>query len=110
MPGEQIVVGNGAAQLLGAAVHALMEPGDELVTPWPSYPLYPLLARRARGSAVPVPGWGPEAILRAVNERTRVVTLCNPNDPTGDFLDAGALEELLGALPERVVVLLDEAL
>ena len=67
MPAEQVVVGNGAAQLLGAAIHALMEPGDELVTPWPSYPLYPLMARRARGHAVPVPGWGVDAILRAVN-------------------------------------------
>ena len=45
---DQIVVGNGAAQLLAAAAQALIEPGDELVTPWPSYPLYPLMARRAR--------------------------------------------------------------
>src|SRR4051794_16084160 len=110
MPAEQVVVGNGAAQLLGAAVHALMEPGDELVTPWPSYPLYPLLARRARGSAVPVPGWGVEAILRAVNDRTRVVALCNPNDPTGEFMDTGAIDALMAELPEKVVVLLDEAL
>src|SRR5206468_3660147 len=49
---EQVVVGNGAAQLLAATAHALMEPGDELVTPWPSYPLYPVMARRARGRAV----------------------------------------------------------
>jgi len=110
MPAEQVVVGNGAAQLLGAAVHALMEPGDELVTPWPSYPLYPLLARRARGSAVPVPGFGAEAILRAINDRTRVVTVCNPHDPTGAFLDGAEVEALLEQLPERVVVLLDEAL
>ena len=112
-PAEQVVVGNGAAQLLGAAIHALMEPGDELVTPWPSYPLYPLLARRARGHAVPVPtGSRPpvEAILRAINDRTRVVALCNPNDPTGELMDTDALDALLDALPERVVVLLDEAL
>jgi histidinol-phosphate aminotransferase len=108
--GEQIVVGNGAAQLLSAAAQALMEPGDELVTPWPSYPLYPLMARRARGGAVPVAGFGVEPVLRAINERTRVVAVCNPNDPTGDLLGTGELDELLAALPERVVVLLDEAL
>ena len=107
---DQVVVGNGAAQLLGAAAQALMEPGDELVTPWPSYPLYPLMARRARGSAVPVAGFGAEPILRAINERTRVVALCNPNDPTGELLPTRELEALLGELPERVVVLLDEAL
>lgn len=110
VPDDRIVVGNGAAQLMGAAAQALLEPGDELITPWPSYPYFPVMARRARGAAVPVPGWGPEAILRAVTERTRVVALANPNDPTGERLDEAALRALLQALPERIVVLLDEAL
>jgi histidinol-phosphate aminotransferase len=57
-----------------------------------------------------VPGWGADAVLRAVNDRTRLVVLCNPNDPTGELLRAGELEELLTALPERVVTLVDEAL
>jgi histidinol-phosphate aminotransferase len=108
--GEQVVVGNGAAQLLSAATQALMEPGDELVTPWPSYPLYPIMARRARAGAVPVPGFGTEPVLRAINDRTRIVALCNPNDPTGELLSTAELDALLDALPERVVVLLDEAL
>src|SRR3954464_297751 len=106
----RLAVGDGAAQLLSAAAQALLEPGDELITPWPSYPLYPLMARRARGAAVPVTGFGTEPILRAINERTRVVALCNPNDPTGELLPTRELDALLGELPERVVVLLDEAL
>src|SRR3954453_3513100 len=52
---SRAVVGNGAAELLAAAAHALLEAGDELVTPWPSYPLYPVMARRAGAAAVPVP-------------------------------------------------------
>jgi histidinol-phosphate aminotransferase len=107
---ERIVVGDGASQLLASATQALMEPGDELITPWPSYPLYPVLARRARGAAVPVHGFGVDPVLAAVNERTRIVALCNPNDPTGELLEAGEVRRLLEALPERVVVLLDEAL
>ena len=107
---ERVVVGGGIAQLMGAAAQALLEPEDELVTPWPSYPLYPVIARRSRGHAVPVPGFGPEAVLRAVNDRTRLVALCNPNDPTGELVAAGDLAALLDELPERVVVLLDEAL
>jgi histidinol-phosphate aminotransferase len=107
---EQVVVGNGAAQLLASAAAALLEPGDELITPWPSYPLYPIMARRSHGRAVPVPGWGVEPLLRAVNDRTRVVVVCNPNDPTGEFLRAEQLEDLLRSLPERVVVFVDEAL
>jgi histidinol-phosphate aminotransferase len=107
---ERLVVGDGAAQLLGAAAQALLEPLDELVTPWPSYGLYPIIARRARGHAVPVDGFGAQTVLRAVNERTRLVALCNPNDPTGELLAVDELRSLLAALPERVVVLLDEAL
>jgi len=110
VPERRVVVGNGAAQLLTAAAGALLEPGDELVTAWPSYPLFPLLASRTGARAVPAPGFGVETVLRAVGERTRVVALANPNDPTGEWLDEGRLAELLEALPERVVVLLDEAL
>ena len=110
VPEERLVVGDGAAQLLGAAAQALLEPLDELVTPWPSYGLYPAIAHRARGHAVPVPGFGAQAVLRAVNERTRLVALCNPNDPTGELVAVDELRSLLEALPERVVVLLDEAL
>jgi histidinol-phosphate aminotransferase len=107
---ERIAVGDGASQLLASAAQALMEPGDELVTPWPSYPLYPIMARRARGTFVPVHGFTVDAVLAAVNERTRLVVLCNPNDPTGELLPVAELRRLLEALPERVVVLLDEAL
>ena len=92
------------------AAQSLISPGDELITPWPSYPLYPVMARRAHGKAVPVPGFCVDEILAAVTERTRVVAICNPNDPTGELLPVAELRRLLDALPERVVVLLDEAL
>ena len=78
---ERIVLGNGAAELLQAAALVLMGEGDELLTPWPSYPLYPLMAARAGGRPAPVASV--EGLPDAVNERTRLVVLCNPNDPTG---------------------------
>jgi histidinol-phosphate aminotransferase len=106
----RVVVGDGAAALMSEAAGALLEPGDELITPWPSYPLYPVMTRQARASAVPVSGFSVEAILAAVTDRTRLVALCNPNDPTGELLSIASLTRLLEALPERVVVLLDEAL
>ena len=73
------------------------------------YSLFPLMARRAGVKAVPVAG-GTDAILAAVNERTRAVAIASPNDPTGHLMTAGELTGLLDALPERVAVLLDEAL
>jgi histidinol-phosphate aminotransferase len=106
----RLVVGDGVAQLISEAAAALLEPDDELITPWPSYALYPVVARHARGVAVPVAGFSVDAILSAVNDRTRLVALCNPNDPTGELLGVDELARLLEALPERTVVLLDEAL
>lgn len=111
---EQIVVGNGAAELLQAAALVLLGEGDDLVTPWPSYPLYPLMATRASGRPVPV-DTGPsgaelDALREAVTERTRVVVLCNPNDPTGTYLPADAVASLASDLPEHVHLLVDEAL
>jgi histidinol-phosphate aminotransferase len=105
----RLIVGNGAAELLSAATRALIEPGQELLTSWPSYPLFPIMARRAHGRAVPVSG-GIDALLEAVSESTRVVALASPNDPTGELLATDELERLLAALPERVGVLLDESL
>ncbi|TMK97308.1 MAG: aminotransferase class I/II-fold pyridoxal phosphate-dependent enzyme [Actinobacteria bacterium] len=111
VPEERVVVGDGAAQLLSSAAYTLMDDHhDELVTPWPSYGLYPVMAHRARAHAVPVPGYGVDAVLSAVNDQTRLVALCSPNDPTGELVSAAELRRLLQALPERVVVLLDEAL
>jgi len=110
---EQVALGNGAAELLQSAAFALLGPGDELLTPWPSYPLYPLMAQRAGARPVAVDLAGgrvdPDALLAAVTERTRAVVVCNPNDPTGTYLPPAAIEELLRTLPEHVHLLLDEA-
>jgi histidinol-phosphate aminotransferase len=104
---DQIALGNGAAELLHSAALALLSERDELVTPWPSYPLYPLMAAHAGATPVSVEDGD---IVSAVNDRTRVVALCNPNDPTGSYLPSSAVRELLSGLPDNVTVLLDEAL
>lgn len=110
---EQIAVGNGAAELLQSAAFALLGGGGELVTPWPSYPLFPLMAQRAGGRPVPVDLVNDradlEAVARAAGESTRAVVLCNPNDPTGTYVPADEIAGLLGRLPDHVHVLLDEA-
>jgi histidinol-phosphate aminotransferase len=108
-PGR-VVIGAGAAQLLSAAAGALLGPGDELITPWPSYPLYPIMANRAGGQPVPVPGRDRDAILEALTGRTRLLVICNPNDPTGAYSTTEELHEILSGLPEEVTVVLDEAL
>ena len=112
---EQVVLGNGAAELLQTAALTLLSEGDELVMPWPSYPLYPLMATRARARPVSVTTESDDAhhcaaLAGAITHRTRALVICNPNDPTGHYLPASELGRLLAVLPERVYVLLDEAL
>jgi histidinol-phosphate aminotransferase len=107
---QRLILGNGATELLSAATRAVLAPGEVLVTSWPSYPLYPLMARRAHGRAVPVSG-GIDALLAAAQEPgVRVVALASPNDPTGEFTSATELARLLEGIPRDVAVLLDEAL
>jgi histidinol-phosphate aminotransferase len=111
---ERIVVGNGAAELLQATAMALLSPDDELLTPWPSYPLYPLMAARAGGRPVPVEcpedGDTVDALRDAVTDRTRMVVVCNPNDPTGAYITADRIAALASSVPERVHIVVDEAL
>jgi histidinol-phosphate aminotransferase len=104
---DQVVLGNGAADLLHSAALALLSPGDELVMQWPSYPLYPLLA--AHAGAAPVSA-DQSDVATALTPRTRVLVLCNPNDPTGTYYRSEELRSLLSSLPEEIFVLLDEAL
>jgi histidinol-phosphate aminotransferase len=110
LPSGRLIVGNGAGELLSAATRALIEPGQELLTAWPSYPLFPIMARRAHGRAVPVTG-GVDALLEAAaKHNTRVIALASPNDPTGELLPVAELQRLLAGLPEGIAVLLDESL
>ena len=111
--GAQIAIGNGAAEFMRSAIHLLAAGGGEVVVPRPSQPLYATLATRA-GIQVVEPGMpddGPDidALARSVTDRTRVLVLCNPNDPTGAYVPSERLGELLSRLPEHVHVLLDEA-
>ena len=112
---ERLILGNGAAELLTAATRAVIEPGQRLLTRWPSYPLYPIMARRAHGQAVRVDGGhdgGVDALLEAAAREpdVRAVAIAAPNDPTGELLAASELQRLLEQLPEGVAVLLDESL
>jgi histidinol-phosphate aminotransferase len=108
---NRLVLGNGAAELLSAATRALIGPGQKLLTRWPSYPLYPLMARRAHGQAIPIEG-GIDALIEAARQdpEVRAVALANPNDPTGELIGVAEVDRLLAGLPDGVVLLLDEAL
>ena len=95
-------------------VQALCEPGDEVVYAWRSFEAYPIAVAAAGARPVPVP-LGPgarhdlDAMADAVGERTRMVLVCTPNNPTGPAVRAAELEAFLERVPEHVLVVVDEA-
>ena len=108
-----VAVGPGATGLLGALASAVLAEGDVLATPWPSYPLYPLLAAAAGAEAVPLEvERTPRAIAEAaaLNPALKLLVVCNPNDPDGSLMPASAIKELRDLLPESVLLVIDEAL
>jgi histidinol-phosphate aminotransferase len=109
-----LVVGNGSNELLTLLAEAVLEPGDETVFAWPSFVVYPMCTALMGATAVRVPLTQGQvhdlpAILEAITERTKLVFLCNPNNPTGTIYDKLAFEEFLERVPEHVLVVVDEA-
>lgn len=114
VPAKRIAIGNGSCDVLLAAGEALLEPGAELVYAWPSFSVYPHLeaASGARGIRVPLNDRHEhdlEAMLREITAATRLVIVCNPNNPTSTALGLDAIADFVARVPKHVCVLLDEA-
>ncbi|MBA3302138.1 MAG: histidinol-phosphate transaminase [Thermoleophilaceae bacterium] len=111
---EWIAVGNGSCEILLAAAQAMLEPGAEIVYAWPSFSMYPHLAGMSGARAVTVPldpagRHDLEAMGREVSAATRLVIVCNPNNPTGTALPVEAIGEFAASLPAHVALVIDEA-
>jgi histidinol-phosphate aminotransferase len=111
---ERIAIGNGSCELLLAGAEAMLEPGAEVVYAWPSFSIYPHLAAMSGARAVTVPlnddaEHDLDAMAKEVTGATRMVIVCNPNNPTATGLPPAAIDEFLNALPRSVAVILDEA-
>jgi histidinol-phosphate aminotransferase len=111
---ERIAIGNGSCELLLSAGEAMLEPGAEVVYAWPSFSIYPHLAAMTGARAITVPlndaaEHDLDAMAKEVTAATRMVIVCNPNNPTATGLPPAALDEFLKAVPRSVAVILDEA-
>jgi len=92
----------------------MLEPGAEIVYAWPSFSIYPHLAAASGARAIEVPLDGEarhdlEAMAREVNAATRIVLVCNPNNPTATALPVGEISDFIAELPRHVAVIVDEA-
>jgi histidinol-phosphate aminotransferase len=110
---EEVVVAAGADAVIGYVCQALLDPGDEIVTPWPSFPSYVIDPLKL--AAVPVRvdladgRVDVDALLAAVTDRTKIAFLPTVNNPTGPALTAGELERFVDEVPDGVVTVVDEA-
>jgi histidinol-phosphate aminotransferase len=110
---EQVILGNGSDEILGLLVRTFLTPGDEAVMADHTFVIYKMEVTAAHGKPVVVPlvNWTHdlEAMAQAIGPRTRLLFLCNPNNPTGTMVSAEAVDRLMAKVPQDVIVVFDEA-
>ena len=111
---DHLALATGSVALIYQLVQAYCDPGDEVVYAWRSFEAYPIAVSiaGARGVQVPVTADGRhdlDAMAAAITDRTKVVTVCTPNNPTGTSVTQAELDAFLAKVPERVLVVVDEA-
>jgi histidinol-phosphate aminotransferase len=110
---EHISVGCGSVSLCQQLIQITSTVGDEVLFGWRSFEIYPLQVRTAGSTPVQVPltdhTFDLDAMLAAVTDRTRLIFVCNPNNPTSTVVDPTALERFVAAVPPHIMIVLDEA-
>src|SRR3712207_2970083 len=114
VPTSHLAAATGSVALLYHLIQAFCEAGDEVVFAWRSFEAYPIAAAVNGARAVQVPATADgrhdlPAMAAAVTDRTKVVLVCTPNNPTGPAVRRSELEDLLATVPPHVVVVVDEA-
>jgi histidinol-phosphate aminotransferase len=114
VPASRIAIGNGSCDILLAAGEALLEPGAEVVYAWPSFSIYPHLAAASGARAIEVPVDDAQlhdldVMAGEINAATRLVIVCNPNNPTSTALPLAQITAFVERVPRHVCVILDEA-
>jgi len=111
---EQIQVGAGSVSVLAQLITAAAAPGNEVVYAWRSFEAYPLLVAIAGATSVAIPNTPDHrhdlaAMAAAINDRTRLVIVCSPNNPTSSMVTHDEFVEFMALVPQDVLVVLDEA-
>jgi histidinol-phosphate aminotransferase len=110
---EEVAFGSGADGVIDTVSQALLDPGDEVVLGWPSFPSYAIYAAKVGAKPIQVPlgdlRYDLDAMLDAVSERTKIVYVCHPNNPTGTTNSRAELDAYFERVPEHVLTVLDQA-
>ncbi len=110
---EQVTAGCGSVGLLRQICMAYVDPGDEVVYPWLSFEVYPINVTTMGGVSVTVPlidhAFDLDGVADAVTDRTKLVLLATPNNPTGTAISCADIATLASRIPDDVVIVVDEA-
>ena len=110
---NQVTLGNGSNDLLELFAHTFAGEKDEIIYSQYAFIVYPLVTKAINAVAreIPAKNWGHDldGFLAAINEKTKLIFIANPNNPTGNFLTEAEVDRFLAKVPENVIVVLDEA-
>ncbi|MCP4368706.1 MAG: aminotransferase class I/II-fold pyridoxal phosphate-dependent enzyme, partial [Deltaproteobacteria bacterium] len=110
---NNIVLGNGSDEIISMLTHTLLKPGDEAILPQPSFLIYDIMVRSAGATSVNVPLHSLSIDLKEIKKRltskSKMVFLCNPNNPTGTIILKEEFESFLNSIPPDILVVVDEA-
>ncbi len=110
---ENIIFGNGSNEIIELIVRTFMKKDDQVIMADPSFVVYKLIVKAANGISVPVPLKNfcidLDGILGAVTDKTRIIFLANPNNPTGTIFRKKEFERFLSSVPEDIITVIDEA-
>ena len=110
---QHIVLGNGSDEIIGMLAFAMLQPGDEVILPIPSFLMYEITVRAAGATPVFVPltslSIDLEEINKKITSKTRMIFLCNPNNPTGTVISKKDFENFIREIPPGIIVVVDEA-
>lgn len=113
LPMDRFSVGNGGESILWTAAMTLINEGDEIIMPWPSFDIYNSSSTLMGAKVVRVDlvdeNFDIDGMIAAINDNTKIIYLCTPNNPTGNVASKEDIEKLLKALPDEAVLFLDEA-
>ena len=111
IPPQCVVIGNGSDDIIALLIRALIRPGDGVIVPWPSFLMYTISANAAGAAVTSVPlknmAMDLDEIAARIDGDTRLVFICNPNNPTGTVVSQADFERFLDRLPDHVVVVVD---
>ena len=113
MKPENLIIGNGSNEIIELVIRTFLRPGEEAVMGNPSFAVYPLAVPAAGGKKIEVPlknlTHDLDAMADAITNRTKIVFIANPNNPTGTIVTKAQLRRFMDRLPEGVILVLDEA-